>query len=284
MNRNYRSTKQICDYANEKSTYASSDYRIELKTDKAGDKVLSYTINEPDYTYIKERNRTIDAIVENIIPEHETAILCRTNAEVDFISSALAERDINCTTSKKDFTAENILRSCMSDEYLIDWLSTFMSSDVYANYIRLKTIEENPDVIWFLNNFGNVYWIRSYTEPIFKIRKLMNETLNNPESIHSMLEEIVNILDLNVVIDSNVRYTDGVTAVLELIEAINDSTISEVYCGTVHSVKGLEFEDVIIVGVEGQHFRLTNEDNKNVFYVFRLFIFGFIGFIKFKYF
>lgn len=267
MNRNYRSTKQICDYANEKSTYASSDYRIELKTDKAGDKVLSYTINEPDYTYIKERNRTIGAIVENIIPEHETAILCRTNAEVDFISSALAERDINCTTSKKDFTAENILRSCMSDEYMIDWLSTFMSSDVYANYIRLKTIAESPDVLWFLTTFGNNFWIRRYTEPIFKIRKLMNETSNNPESIHSMLEEIVNILDLNIVIDSNVRYTDGVVAVLELIAAINDSTISEVYCGTVHSVKGLEFEDVIIVGVEGQHFRLTNEDNKNVFYV-----------------
>ena len=47
-------------------------------------------------------------------------------------------------------------------------------------------------------------------------------------------------------------------------QSINDNFI---YCGTIHSVKGLEYDNVFLVNVDGRSFRLTNEDNNNLYYV-----------------
>lgn len=267
MNTNYRSTKQICEYANKSSTYASPDYRIELVNSKPGEPVIDCHTDEYDYTFMPEDSFTIECLVANITADHETAILCRTNAEVDYITNQLQKFDINCSTSKKDFTAEYILRSCLDDEYMMDWLSTFLPSDKYANYVRLKTLEENPDAKWFIDTFGNTFWIRKYLGSIIEIRKLMLNTTQEKESIQELITNIIKLLDLNICMDEDYDYADGKDAIFDLIEIINESKLSEVYCGTVHSVKGLEFEDVIVVGVDSHHFRLINEDNKNIFYV-----------------
>ena len=42
---------------------------------------------------------------------------------------------------------------------------------------------------------------------------------------------------------------------------------SSLYIGTIHSVKGLEYDNVILVGVDNRSFPLTNEENKNLYYV-----------------
>ena len=42
---------------------------------------------------------------------------------------------------------------------------------------------------------------------------------------------------------------------------------SDLYVGTIHSVKGLEFDNVLVTGVNGKSFKLTDEDNINCFYV-----------------
>jgi len=42
---------------------------------------------------------------------------------------------------------------------------------------------------------------------------------------------------------------------------------SSVYIGTIHSSKGLEYDHVILLNVNGGSFPLTSEDNLNVFYV-----------------
>ena len=47
-------------------------------------------------------------------------------------------------------------------------------------------------------------------------------------------------------------------------QSIDDDFI---YCGTIHSVKGLEYDNVFLVNVDGRSFRLTNEDNNNLYYV-----------------
>ena len=40
-----------------------------------------------------------------------------------------------------------------------------------------------------------------------------------------------------------------------------------VYIGTIHSVKGLEFDSVYVYDVNTEYFKLQGEENRNIFYV-----------------
>ena len=65
--------------------------------------------------------------------------------------------------------------------------------------------------------------------------------------------------DVNLITETYIhRVMDSVTGTEE------DAML---YVGTVHSVKGLEFDHVIVLGVNGRQFKLNNEDNWNVYYV-----------------
>lgn len=267
MDRNYRSTKQICAYANNESVYANPQYRIELVSDKTGEDVVEQYITQSDYSTEPVNQSELYYLLSHIVPNHQTAILCRTNAEVECICNFLEDHDVEYTTSKRDSTLENILRSSIDDQYLMDWLSTYMSSDKYANYIRLKTLEPNPNVKWFVSTFGDIYWIHTYLRYIAVVRKRALAVLSNQMSVKDMISEISELfkLDLSSEVDySNLTVKEAIEA---LIAQINETNLSEVYCGTVHSVKGLEFDDVIISGVKGKHFKLNSEDNLNVYYV-----------------
>ncbi|MBP5705916.1 MAG: ATP-binding domain-containing protein, partial [Spirochaetales bacterium] len=52
-----------------------------------------------------------------------------------------------------------------------------------------------------------------------------------------------------------------------LKDAIEDVKSSELYVGTIHSVKGLEYDNVFVMNVGSYNFQLKNEDMKNLFYV-----------------
>ena len=56
--------------------------------------------------------------------------------------------------------------------------------------------------------------------------------------------------------------------ITRLIQSLGgDDPDATCYVGTIHSVKGLEFDNVIILDVGGKSFRLKDEDNLNVYYV-----------------
>ena len=267
MSRNYRSTKQICEYANNESVYASPQYRIELKSDTDGDPVEEQYVANSDYSASAVNQFELYYLLSHIVPDQQTAILCRTNAEVECICEFLESHNIEFTTSKKDSTLQNVLKSSIDNQYLMDWLSTYLSSDKYANYIRLKTLEENPDVMWFIQNFGKEYWVHKYIQYIAAIRRKIIAVQANQLSVEKLVSEISEFFQLNL--SKDVEYSSmSIRAVIEsIIDQIEQTTLSEVYVGTVHSVKGLEFDNVIISGVKGKHFKLNTEDNLNVYYV-----------------
>lgn len=267
MNRNYRSTKQICAYANNESTYASPQYRIELVSDKSGDDVVEQYVTEADYSSEPVNQAELYYLLSHIKPEQQTAILCRTNSEVEYICNFLETHDVDYTTSKKDSTLENVLRSSIDDQYLMDWLSTYLSSDKYANYIRLKTLEPNPNIKWFVENFGKVYWIHNHLQYIAVVRKRTLAAVSGQMSVKDMISEIADLFKIELSEETNYSDMSVKEAIHALIDQINETKLSEVYCGTVHSVKGLEFDNVIISGVKGKHFKLNSEDNLNVYYV-----------------
>lgn len=267
MGRNYRSTKQICAYANNESTYASPQYRIELVSDKDGDDVVEQYVTEADYSSEPVNQAELYYLLSHIKPEQQTAILCRTNSEVEYICNFLETHDVDYTTSKRDSTLENVLQSSIDDQYLMDWLSTYLSSDKYANYIRLKTLEPDPNIKWFVENFGKVYWIRNHLRYIAVVRKRTLAAVSGQMSVKDMISEIAELFKIELSEETDYSDMSVQEAIHALIDQINETKLSEVYCGTVHSVKGLEFDNVIISGVKGKHFKLNSEDNLNVYYV-----------------
>ena len=51
------------------------------------------------------------------------------------------------------------------------------------------------------------------------------------------------------------------------ISVLESEDDSGVYVGTIHSAKGLEYDNVHLLGVDGKSFKLDNEDNLNLYYV-----------------
>ena len=69
----------------------------------------------------------------------------------------------------------------------------------------------------------------------------------------------------------NIQKTDtfyfGNEFLTYLQEAVSNIKSSELYVGTIHSVKGLEYDNVFVMNVGSYCFRLEDEEMKNLFYV-----------------
>ena len=264
---NYRSTKEICEYANKfTATYAQDSYRLEIKSDKSGPAVNTIVSHE----YVKH-GQVLDDVLESILEKNRiasgtSAILSRTNAESEFVQEYLKANHINFVTSKQDDDLIHIIKSIYDDEYMMNWLATFLIAERYSEYIRRRAIAAQPYTRdMFSREFGCVKSIDIRLRMIYEIRQICDQSI----SILDKLHKILNALKYpNLYVDAS-NCTE-VPALLSLIgEAIESSCTetSDLYVGTVHSVKGLEYDNVYIVGVDGPSFRLTNEDNNNIFYV-----------------
>lgn len=265
MYQNYRSTNQICKFANEHSRYAEDSYRIVMNGQRDGDDVqvvdgscVSYTEPVDDFHLDQiinlAKNRTEDM-----------AIICRTNREVNYISDRLKQNSIEFNCSSKNTESLHILKSVSDNEYMLNWLSTYLTTDLYADYIRQAANTENPDIKWFSHMYGDIAEIRSNGKKIVEIRKELQVLTT---SWFEKSERILKILNVeNVQIPENAQYNSPLQLIDDLIDKIINSNSYDLYVGTIHSVKGLEFGHVIVVGAYDRNFRIDSEENRNVYYV-----------------
>jgi superfamily I DNA/RNA helicase len=259
---NYRSTNQICEYANKfSSKYADASYRIEMKGIREGDKVVTKLVDGPS---------KYDAInltdIENVLKELEklqgtSAIICRTNKEVYAITSYLKNHNVDFTTSK-DTKIQKLIDCAISDTYALGLFASYLSSNKYGEYIRLSSQTKNPDLTWFLKLYGTTPQIKDDMKNIDILKKIANE----PDTTNEKLETISTLFHIK-----NIKKTDtayfGEDFLKYLKEAIIDIKSSELYIGTIHSVKGLEYDNVFVMNVGSYNFRLVTEEMKNLFYV-----------------
>lgn len=269
---NYRSVKDIVDYANSKSTYADDNYRIELHTDKEGPKV---DVNTHD-----NRANSRDSYSDQILSEASSyccrekgtsAILVRTNAEVAQVTDFLKSKNIAYSTGKPD-DALNILKSAGSTEFLLDWLPSFLRADLYANFLRILAVypkpeDESSENSWklslLLKNFGHVYAIKEAMDKICRIRKIFQDTEMLP---FIKCNEILNVLDIsNIVVNTNASTPSEILHYL--IDELENMQSNDLYVGTIHSSKGLEYDTVVLLGVNGPSFQLNSEEDNNLYYV-----------------
>lgn len=260
---NYRSTTQICDFANKMSTYADKEYRIEMHAQRGGDKVEvipgAYAGWEAPVDTVHTKillDRLLDKKTDK-----DVAVLCRTNKEVKYICDRLNAAGILYSSGKRNEDALNILKSVHDNEYMLDWLSSFLTAEKYAEYIRLASQVENPDISWFAKEYGSVPGIKERGQAIVEIRKI----LRSSKATVSKVADIFKTLGIKSGELTSVETDEDILpTIIETIESQGDQ---DIYVGTIHSSKGLEYDTVYVMGVNDRSFQLKDEDMLNLYYV-----------------
>lgn len=263
--RNYRSTKQICDFANKFSKYAKDEYRIPMKSDREGEEVEIITGACASYdSPVDQRhlNLLIKKIQEN---PRETAVLCRTNKEVRAVCDYLKSANIEYNRSTKETDILSILHSALDNEYFKEYLTTLLDGSQYADYIRLSYNNKDADLRWFLSKYNHIDKIKKQVNKVVKIRQIVTDAST---STQGKLHDIKKVLKIKESKEFDIE--EGVSG-RQLVEALRDIVLEQeetsVYVGTIHSVKGLEYDTVYVMGVDDKLFQLGDEEMNNLFYV-----------------
>lgn len=250
LTENYRSTEEICNFANNMSGYADETYRVTIQGHGHGDSVQVIT---PGWDW---KNYLSDIIQ----PDKETAVLCRTNAEVAKVCDYLRENNIAFTTSRSPQEVINLCNSVLDDKYKLDWVASLLPAGMYEAYIRESTLDREYTFDKFYENFKSVYSVKHAVETVDAIKKLFeNPSISICADLSELLQTDVPCIMPEDTIETHLH------KVIDNLSVTEDN--SPVYVGTVHSVKGLEFDRVIVLNVNSYSFKLNNEDNWNIYYV-----------------
>lgn len=258
---NYRSTRQICEYANRFSaTYADEAYRIKMHSDREGDEVIERKIDYPD-NYDAIDSDTVRTILKDLDGLSGTsAILCRTNREVSEVCDYLKLYNVDYV-SRKETKAAKLIECALSDEYMLGYLASLLNANKYGEYLRLSSQHPN-DIKWFLDTYGSNKDISSDSKKIMILREL--STLLLP--MDKKLKEVEKVLRLKTIpIPESELF--GIEFLKWLKDSVSEVKSNELYVGTIHSVKGLEYDNVCVANVGAYCFQLDSEEMNNLFYV-----------------
>ena len=195
------------------------------------------------------------------------AILCRTNAEVYQIAEMCKSLHIDAITKDAEVdTTIGLLRSIKDEQYAVTWLASKLKVNMYSAYLRRAYIQPytlSEFVDEFITEPSNYLW--EYVDKI----KCWNQKLADISSVDDM-NRFINMVGPRR-LSSDIEIHKRTELIDALISLYNDEdktkAVSTLYVGTIHSVKGLEYDSVMLMNVGGKSFRLTNEENKNLFYV-----------------
>lgn len=255
LSQNYRSGRAVCELANRFTrTYVPESYRVEICSNSAESDVKISTV--PDYhTAHKMPAKLYENLLKFVTSSGSNAVLCRTNAEVSAICNFLQDRGIAVTKTRTTHSeVQHLLDAMQAESYAVDWMSSLLPAEYYAQYLRFKTIKdaakEPVSLYLFVVMFGHL--------PVISEADLMLRRLTELYASHPCSEKELEQLAQSIAHADISQLPSATTP-----ELLSSST----YVGTIHSVKGLEFDKVALVGVNGPSFKLNSEENKNLLYV-----------------
>lgn len=261
--KNYRSTTNICEFANKFSKYADDRYRIAMEGQRDGEDVVQIYGSSSSYRSPVDENHIKKLI--KMLKEHtsDCAVLCRTNKECNAVKAALNEEGIEYSTSNKHSDSINLLNCALDNDYMLEWLSAQLDAYDYGNYIRLSSLEENPDIRWFLRTYGNKTKINDLVKKVSKIR----EVSISDNLVQDKLNAVCKTLKIKTKFDIS-EFPQGNRSFLEFLrDKLQEVEETQIYVGTIHSSKGLEYDSVYVMGVNDKSFQLGSEEMNNLYYV-----------------
>lgn len=242
LTHNYRSTSQICTFANNATSYADPQYKIPIWSDRQGSGVnIISSVNKFQYFDIV---KIVDSY-ELCLPNQTTAILCRTNSECEQISRYFESNKLKAQIEDDILFLRSILEADF-EQYLMSKISTID----YCNYLRTNWSGNHISLRDYCSSLKHMKFIFDKLNKVF-------EALNQSDSY----ERILKIFNYQPA-----EYDDEKSLLYNCIDTIKQPS-SEIYIGTVHSSKGLEYDNVILIQPGGITWPLDNEDNLNLYYV-----------------
>lgn len=262
LKENYRSTQEICEFSTNIAKLAHDKYFIEMHGQRSGSLVECINVNKPRYSE-KIGQDTVSALMSRLQSHPgNCAILCRTNAEVAEVKDILNDHGYLISDKGPDETG-CILRSIIDDEYFIAYCTSKLKSEKYLDFIRFN--------LYFNMTLDEVYekYIKQYDEAnqiydtVMNYRKMLDKYENKYEcykqiALHAHIGIAINV-------ESSIQTDEDI--VNQLLIDLNNRIETSIYVGTIHSVKGLEYDIVHILNVGNSTFRIDSEDMINLYYV-----------------
>ena len=267
--KNYRSTKDIIELANRNSRHMEDAYRVLLETDKLGSPVV-FTAD----TRIEYRDRIPQSILSKVSRfcterEGTSAILLRTNREVTEVMEYLYNNEIPYNTSESNLEYDKLIRCAYDKEYRLEYYLSKLSYKDFVNFHR----DEILDCIDVTNTeerlqrfYKNKYHNKDLEHIMNAVDQISLILLSDLEPFEKATA-VYDILDLKCMSIELQEEESNETLIRKLTEIVNKQQKSELYVGTIHSSKGLEYDTVVLLGVNGPTFQLVSEEDKNLYYV-----------------
>lgn len=248
----YRSTYEICSYVNDSSsTFYSRRFGVDLISCRSGANVREFK-----YESIYDMYKMLIRYVKIKGEEGSVACLFRTNKEVSECAEMMKANDIAFSSSFSDDYAYNIIMSCKYKKHRSAWLQAKLSKQDYEKYSMIKRSTGSDPIETKEYRFGSIESVVSDIDDMSRI--VAAGDIPNLRS-HLNLKFSISVQDESCESVDSVLYAAA-------YESTRKRTDENVFIGTVHSSKGLEFDSVAVLGPKGPTFKLDCEDNQNLFY------------------
>lgn len=262
--KNYRSTEEICEYANAiHASWGDSPYNLAIHSDSHDENsvVVNPLLEASQVTPLQLLDMCKDAETET------TAFLVRSNKEVATLIEKFKAAGIKYTTKNSEDSRVLLIQALQDLEFFKAWLPSFLSAEDYAKYIKLKAMDKKYESAEMLmQEFGaknaTLTSAYSYYQTFSAVLDAKASIFEKYEFIARKLNIVFNLADVP---ESEDKILPTILDKLNSEEAPAET--KGVYIGTIHSVKGLEYDVVHLLGVGGASFPLMNEDMDNLYYV-----------------
>lgn len=246
LSTNYRSSNQICRFANHIISSSSSNVNM----------CGTFDGNEVNVAPCKLDKSLIYS--ELISASGTTAILARTNREVETICSQLRDYNIPFTCNNANNHSYEIIEGLQASSFA-DWaLSHFDKSSYYdiLKYIISTYDMTDDDIVQYILSNSNCPKI---VQDVWAL-KLRISTLANINDLAATIFDSVHMDIPDIIFED---YDSILNWLRQLIRPADKS----IYVGTIHSSKGLEYDNVILYGVNSKSFKLKDSESYNLYYV-----------------
>lgn len=273
LDHNFRSTKQICNFANDIIAQSGEPLHISLKSDVNGPAVKVITSDSAPFMNPIGNNNIAKFVSEYSKLSGSTALLFRTNKEVSEAVDMLKDNNIPYMSNQiQESDKVNYLRAVLDEEYCCAWLSDLLPNNLQGEFIRISHLlpEDESKYTYLKKNYSTVKAIRDRCVRMDSIRSIYNSYKYSCTDKIQQICEYLDIVDPNVGIIDDI--SEGIHALVSHLDnqssnSRKESDMKSLYVGTIHSAKGLEWDNVFLWNVNCYSFKLKSEEDWNLYYV-----------------
>ena len=258
LKNNYRSNQDIVD-GSELVLNSSRDYVAVTRTDERAEYVFITCEEDLEEQYDKCVNEIIPNYIGKGISLEEIVVIAKYNNDIKKLSSKFLEKGIPYYISKHDFERSDFVKWL---EVCASWVNDKTSVSFEEIYLYWERLVLNHNDKEFF--YGN--------RRVLEKRKLYNILTDSYEfrnKLNLWIKNIVTHLDILNLLNGSSIYPDEIENLENLIKVASEQrykgydisrfsklgkTENQVTLTTRHSSKGLEFEVVIMLGMEEGNF------------------------------